>query len=408
MNQCRKLARILLNLLIPLITIGLTIWLLPKVLQFFIPFVIGGIIAFIANPLVRFLERKVKIRRKFGTVLTIGGTLALVIGGGYLLLARLARECFSFLTDLPKLLNSVGDQLQLAFSRIDEWSTKLPFEQATADLHTLLDNIGDALVEAVKGIASKIGAPTVEAAGNIAKSIPTIFVMLIITILAAYFFLAEKEQVAAFYHKFAPKKMQEYLELMRRNAKRLVGGYFMAQFKIMGVVALLLIAGFLILGIPYAAIWGILIAILDFLPVFGTGTALIPWALIQLIGGRVYMAIGLAACWLITQAAHQMIQPKMVGDSMGLDPLKTLFYLYLGFRFSGISGMILAVPIGLLAEEFYKYGAFDPLLNAVRELIELVNQFRHEGEETAQTKEAIQMEEAAQEPTQEPEDKTKE
>ena len=71
-----------------------------------------------------------------------------------------------------------------------------------------------------------------------------------------------------------------------------------------------------------------------------------------------------------------MIQPKVVGDSMGVNPLLTLFLLYLGFRFSGIGGMILAVPIGLIAIEFFKYGAFDGLISAVKELAELVNDFR--------------------------------
>ena len=146
----------------------------------------------------------------------------------------------------------------------------------------------------------------------------------------------------------------------------------------MGVVALLLIAGFLILRIPYAVIWALLIAFLDFLPVFGTGTVLIPWALIEVVNGRFYMAAGLAACWLITQAVRQMIQPKVVGDSMGLNPLLTLFFLYLGFRFSGIGGMILAVPVGMIGIEFYKYGAFDSMIGAFSELVEMINRIRRE------------------------------
>lgn len=378
MATFRKLARIILNILIPLITIGLIIWLLPKALGFFSPFVVGGIIALIANPMVRFLERKVRMRRKFGTVLIIGGVLALVIVGGGFLVVRLLRELFSFVADLPQVLDSVGGQLQVVFERLERFADRLPIDVTSTEFSNTLESLGESLLEAAKGFVAGLGAPTVAVAGSFAKSIPAAFVSVIITILSAYFFLAEKERVAAVYHRFAPKKLQEYLGLMRRNTKRLVGGYFLAQFKIMGVVALMLVVGFLILRVPYAAIWAVLIAFLDFLPVFGTGTVLIPWALIEVVSGRVFMAVGLAACWLLTQAVRQMIQPKVVGDSMGLNPLLTLFFLYLGFRFSGIGGMILAVPVGLIAIEFYKYGAFDSLIRAVKELAALIEAFRKE------------------------------
>lgn len=371
MDTLRRLARILLNILIPLVVIGLIIWLLPRVLGFFAPFVVGGIIALIANPMVRFLERKVRLRRKFGTVLIIGGALALVIIGGYAVISRLVRELAGFISDLPSVLESVGDQLQLAFTRLGELIPGLP-----GDLEQTLNNLGDGLVEAIKEFAGSLGAPTMEAAGNLAMSIPSVVVGIFFAILSSYFFLAEKETLSVLYRKAMPAKVQEYLNLMRRNTGRLVGGYFLAQFKIMAVVAVLLVAGLLVLQVPYAVIWAVLISFLDFLPVFGTGTVLIPWALLQFVGGKIYMGIGLVACWLITQAVRQMIQPKVVGDSMGVNPLLTLFLLYLGFRFSGIGGMILAVPVGLIVIEFYKYGAFDGLISAVKELADLINDFR--------------------------------
>lgn len=371
MDTLRRLARILLNILIPLVVIGLIICLLPRVLGFFAPFVVGGIIALIANPMVRFLERKVRLRRKFGTVLIIGGALALVIIGGYAVISRLVRELAGFISDLPSVLESVGDQLELAFTRLGELIPGLP-----GDLEQTLNDLGDGLVEAIKEFAGSLGAPTMEAAGNLAMSIPSVVVGIFFAILSSYFFLAEKETLSVLYRKAMPAKVQEYLNLMRRNTGRLVGGYFLAQFKIMAVVAVLLVAGLLVLQVPYAVIWAVLISFLDFLPVFGTGTVLIPWALLQFVGGKIYMGIGLVACWLITQAVRQMIQPKVVGDSMGVNPLLTLFLLYLGFRFSGIGGMILAVPVGLIVIEFYKYGAFDGLISAVKELADLINDFR--------------------------------
>ncbi|WP_337501619.1 AI-2E family transporter, partial [Clostridium sp.] len=116
----------------------------------------------------------------------------------------------------------------------------------------------------------------------------------------------------------------------------------------------------------------------DFLPFFGTGTVLIPWAVIKFFSGDYKMVIGLLIIWGVGQLARQIIQPKIVGESMGLPPLMTLFLLYLGFKLRGLTGMILAVPVGLVFINFYKYGAFDSMIRNFRMLMEAIQKFRRE------------------------------
>lgn len=159
----------------------------------------------------------------------------------------------------------------------------------------------------------------------------------------------------------------------------------MAQFKIMFVVGAMLLAGFLILNINYAFLLAFLVSMLDFLPLFGTGTVLIPWALIKLLSGKYALAAGLALLYVLTQVVRQVIQPKIVGDSMGLPPLWTLIFLYLGFKVHGISGMILAVPIGIFVMNLYHYGAFDPLIGNIRLLAEEVQLLRGPNEAVRET-----------------------
>ena len=173
-----------------------------------------------------------------------------------------------------------------------------------------------------------------------------------------------------------PKGVWEYFRFLKEAAIRVVGGYFLAQFRIMFVVAVILAIGFLILGVSYSVVWAVLIALLDFLPLFGTGTALFPWALVKLLTGEWPFAAGLVFLYLLTQVVRQIIQPKIVSDSMGVPPLATLFLLYLGFKIRGISGMILAVPIGIVAANLYEYGAFDSLIRNVRLLVDEINRFR--------------------------------
>ena len=132
----------------------------------------------------------------------------------------------------------------------------------------------------------------------------------------------------------------------------------------------------LVLGVGYAPLWGLLIAFLDFLPVFGTGTVLVPWGIIKLLGGEYAFAAGLLLLYVLTQVIRQVVQPKLVGDSMGLNPLLTLFLLYLGFKMNGIAGMILAVPLGMFFVNLYHYGAFRNITENFRTLVRDINEFR--------------------------------
>lgn len=371
MDSVRKYARILLNIGIPLAGILLACWGIPRLLGYFMPFVIGWLIAMIANPLVRFLESRMKLVRKHGSVLIVVLALALVIGLGYFLVSRLLYQAFGLVKDLPEMYAAVSVVLEDFFRRFDEFYRFLPpnVMQAWSDF---TGNVG----QMIGLLLQKAASPTVEAAGNVAMRIPNAMVNVIVTILSAYFFLAERERILELWQRYLPEGGNRYCRKLREDLIQLVSGYFMAQFKIMFMVALILLAGFLVLGIRYAFLLAVLIAVLDFLPLFGTGTVLLPWAAVKLLSGEYMLAAGLAMLYVVSQVTRQMVQPKIVGDSMGLPPLLTLFLLYLGFKARGISGMILAVPLGILAMRLYEYGMFDSLIENVKLLVREIGQFR--------------------------------
>ena len=164
----------------------------------------------------------------------------------------------------------------------------------------------------------KAAPPTVEAAGSVARALPSLLVYSVVTVLSAYFFIVERDRIMAFLQERLPAGAWRYQRYLRGEIRRLVGGYFLAQFKIMAVVCLILTAGFLVLGVRFALLWAVLISLLDFLPVFGTGTALIPWGIIQILDGEYAFAAGLLLLYVLTQVVRQAVQPKLVGDSMGL------------------------------------------------------------------------------------------
>ena len=371
MESMKRYARIILNIIIPLAAIYLVCWWGPRLLKFFMPFVIGWIIAMIANPLVRFLERRVRIVRKLSSVIIVVSVLALVIGAIYLIIAKLVVEASGFTKDLPVLYETMSQEVHQAFQRLDLVFLRLP-PNVQESFNRFSENLGEYLSLAVQKIAS----PTVTMAGNVAKGIPGALVNAIITILSSYMFIVDRDRIVEFWKRHAPKGSARYAALLRDDVKRLIGGYFAAQFKIMFVIAAILLAGFFVLGVNYALLLALLISFLDFLPLFGTGTALIPWALVKLLSGEYAFAAGLGLLYVLTQVVRQIIQPKIVGDTMGLPPLWTLFFLYIGFKFSGISGMILAVPIGMLVLNLYEHGAFDSLIDNFKLLIHEIEEFR--------------------------------
>lgn len=369
----KRCFRMILNIVIPLLGLCLVIFLGPRLLHFFMPLVVGWILALLANPLVRFLERRVKLVRRHGSMLIIIAALAIVIGLFYGAGLLVYREMGSFLADAPEIYQSViaeiGDALQ---------NGRKLAEYFPQNLQPPLLAFSDNLDGLFGKLVSRAAEPTVQIAGHVAKSIPNLLVNMVIIILSSYLFLADRESIMRWLKEHLPAFVFRYIEYMKRDAKGLIGGYFLAQFRIMCVVALILAAGFLVLGVRYGVLLAFLTAILDFLPIFGTGTVLFPWAVVKLFAGEYAYATGLILLYILTQVVRQIIQPKIVGESMGLPPLMTLFLLYLGFKLRGLTGMILAVPVGLVFINFYKYGAFDSMIRNFRMLMEAIQKFRRE------------------------------
>lgn len=371
MKKSTKYLKIVVNLLVALLVILLLCIVVPKVLVFFMPFVIGWIISMIANPLVRLLERKLKLVRKHGSMITIIGVLAAVILVGYLAGAKLVSETVNLIESLPQMYENskadfeeIGDNLQILYNRLP------------SDIQKNISNVMADLSGYISGVVQAIGEPTFEAAGNFAKNVPGTLIAIIMCILSAYFFTADRDNIIETIRKNVPEGVWNRCSGVMNDLKHVVGGYFKAQFKIMGVVYVILIMGLWILKVDYVLLVALLIAFLDALPFFGTGTVLGPWAILKILSKDYSMAVGLIILYLVTQLVRQIIQPKIVGDTIGMNPLATLFFMYIGYKFSSIIGMIIAVPIGMILINLYKAGVFDNQIRCIRELVHDINEFR--------------------------------
>lgn len=363
--------KVFLNLATALLILLFCIFILPKCIWFFMPFIIGWIISSIASPVVRFFEEKLKVRRKAVSAVVIVAVLAVVVLLVYLLVAKLIKEGVGFVNELPNIWNSILAEFYEVGANLEGIYNRMP-----VDMQNTLDNIGQEMGNYFSGIMTSIELPSFAAVGSVAKQIPDVFLSIVICLLSAYFFVADKAYMANVAERFVPRAVRYRFDLIRRSFSKAIGGYFKAQFKIECWVYILLVIGLMILDVNYAFLVALGIAFLDFLPVFGTGTVMLPWAVIEFLSKDYRMMFGLLVIWLVGQLVRQVIQPKIVGDSIGVDAIPTLFLLYIGYRLAGMLGMILAVPIGIILMNLYEEGVFDTTRQSLQILVAGFNRFR--------------------------------
>lgn len=371
MKKSTKYLKILCNLLGAVVLLLLIMFVVPRVLGYFMPFVCGFILSLIANPVVRFLEKKIKIKRKYGSVIMIAVVIAAVVLVCYGVIYALVSGISSFMEYLPTMYEDAGAELRQAAAQLQIILDRIPFIQ-NVDLNKLGESLGESVTELMSGT----GEPTVSAIGDMAKRIPDVLVAVIIGLLATYFFIADRDRLTTMMEQHVPQSLRDKLKRISDQLAFAVGGYFKAQFKIMGVIYIVVTIGLIILDVDYAWLIGFGIAFLDMLPVFGTGTVLCPWALIKLFSGNYMTALGMLILYAVALIVHQLVQPKLVGESVGMDPFAALFFMYVGYKVSSVIGMIVAIPVGMILINLYEVGTFDTLIWCVKEVVTDFNNFR--------------------------------
>ena len=371
LKQSTKYLKIFCNLAWALAALLCLIFILPKALVFFMPFVVGFILSLIANPMVRFLEKKIKIKRKYGTMLIIVCVIAAVVLLCYGIAVGLAVGIRGFMEYLPTMSANAKTEIIAAIDSLENMMQKIPFLQ-NLNVSQLEQKVADTL----SGIVMGEDSVTVTTLGGIAKSLPSMLVSGIMGLLATYFFIADRDKLEEMIKRHLPDSYTERTMQMYAHILKVVGGYFKAQFKIMGVIYVVITIGLILLKVNYAWLIGFGIAFLDMLPVFGTGTVLTPWAIIKFFSGNYGQAVGMLVLYLVSLLVHQLIQPKLIGESVGMNPFATLFFMYIGEQVYGVTGMIIAIPVGMLLINFYKAGAFDRVIWCFREIAKDFNEFR--------------------------------
>lgn len=371
MKQSTKYFKIFCNLLAAVFILAFVIFVMPRLLTYFMPFVFGFVLSLIANPVVRFLEKKIKIKRKYGSAIIIIAVIGALVLLCYGLGSALVTGLRGFMAYIPTMYANAGAEMNAAADQLQNILDKFPLTQ-----NINLDEAGSMLGSYFTELFSGSGDLTVLAIGDFAKQIPGALVATVMGLLATYFFIADKEKLSKLVEQHLPKSFRENTRRIYEQLVMVVGGYFKAQFKIMGVIYIVVTVGLMILRVQYAWLIGFGIAVLDMLPVFGTGTVLCPWAVIKLFSGNYATAVGMLILYAVALLVHQLVQPKLVGESVGMEPFAALFFMYVGYRVSSVIGMIVAIPVGMILINLYKAGAFDTFIWCVKEVVRDFNEFR--------------------------------
>lgn len=370
-QNMRSITKAVTNLVLSLIVLLLCIFLVPRLIVLFMPLIVGWLISCIANPLVVFLESKIKIRRKAGTVVVIVAVIAVVSGLGYLTCSILFRQVYGFIKELPDMWDILVHNLDSIGSLANQYVGGV-----APNLTEFFNNIGTSIGEAITSLPSKLDLDAFGGMGSMVGSIANIAISVIMSMLSAYFFIADRDWLYEKLEKMIPKGIARKYDVFYDSLKQAVGGYFKAQLRIEVWMYILMLFGLALLKVRYSVLIALLIAVIDILPFFGSGAVLMPWAIVTALGGDYVRALGFLIIWGVGQLFRQLIQPKIMGDSIGMEPIPTIILLFLGYKVAGVLGMLVAVPVGIIIVNMNEAGFFDTPKQSIRILVAAVNKFR--------------------------------
>lgn len=285
-------------------------------LRWLLPFILALGLAALVEPVIAWCRRRMGLKRGFtAAVVTIAVTAA-ILALAAVIVWQLIRQAAELLTRLPTLLAG------------------LPGMTAA-----LLGTQAAVLAERASGAC-------ITAAGALAAALPGVFLFCGTTALAVFFTTGSYPRIMAFFRRQLGTRLDR-ARGVKANLLSTLGKWFRAQAILLGVTFCELLAGFLLMGQRYALLLAAVTALVDALPVFGTGTVLLPWAAACLLLGQAPRAVALAALYAVISAVRSFLEPKVMAAQAGLPPLAALAAMYAGFRAFGVAGMIL-LPVALL------------------------------------------------------------
>lgn len=345
MNYWSKVFR---KILIFVLTI-FGVYLAFKFAIFYMPFLIAFILSLLIEPIIRFLMKNLKIKRKFSAIIVFAVALSIIIGLLAWGIVSLISESYNLLNGLNGYFETISLKFKDIMSQIDLTKLNLSDDIINTIQNSALDVI-NTVTEWAKGVLTNLL--------NVVTSIPTIGVYVVITILSLYFICTDKiymlDQLEHHLPQLWVKKISKFIKVVSSS----IGALLKAQVILVLISFSICIVGLYIfkisgLNIGYPLIAALGVAFVDALPIFGSATVIIPWAIISSFNGDIKLAICLLTLLAIMSIVRQILEPRIVSGQIGIHPIFTLIAMYTGFKFIGILGLLLGPIILIILKQVF-------------------------------------------------------
>ena len=349
--------RLGIRLVVTVLTV-LFLWKLGRpLLSLFMPFLLALGAAALLDPVVRTLQKRLGWSRGVLSLLS----LLVVVGGVGAVLTLLVRAAVLELISLGENWKSILDTVESSLLDLDVFlrsvAEKLPFEPIAPD-QTVLERVVGWLEDWMQTASPDLGILT-QFATDKAKGVAGFALAAIVFLMASFFLCADYPYMRTRAVQRMDAGLLSFLRQVRNAALAAFGGYLKAQLLLTVGVFFILLGGFLLMGQSYALLLALGMSMLDFIPIVGSGTILVPWAVVDLIAGRYDRAIGLMIVWGIVVLFRRMGEPKILGNQTGLSSIASLVSIYVGMRVAGVAGMILGPILTLVVLNLLGLGLLD-------------------------------------------------
>lgn len=299
---------------------------------YFWPFLVAIIFALLLERSINFITAKTNAPRKIvGTILVIilYALVGLII---CLIVTSLVREVISISVKIPENLEELKVVYNNLYSRVSEFMNTLPQEVVTKVYDTglkLIESLGAYAVKLIEGLIAFV------------KFFPSMLIYIIITFLATLFLVTDRRVIARLAGDVLPSKLLKKISKVISTCLSTLGKYLRAQCIMISITFIELFIAFVILKIDFPLSLAVVVALVDALPILGTGTVLIPWAIYSAITGNLGFGIGLIVTYIVITVVRQLVEPRIVSANVGVHPFITLLAMYIGFKIFGLIGMII-------------------------------------------------------------------
>lgn len=345
------------------------------VISLFMPFILALLLAMAINPLILKIQSRVKFRRSKITIFVLVIIFSLSLTVLWILLSAIATEVIGLLNGWEELFNGFQQSIQNLEAITQELLLKINSDIEIPD-HGIIDSLTSTIFEYLKVAVSDFSSLTAFARDRVV-GITSFGVSVLIFAMGCYFITADYPTICNNLANRLGVNLTELLNQVKAITIAAFGGYIKSRAIVAAGVGFIIFIGFILIGQEYALLLALIMAVLDFIPIIGSGTLLVPWSIIDLLTGNITQGLQLLAIYGVVTVYRNIAEPKVVGDKTGLSPTLSLITIYIGMRVAGVVGMILGPVLTIVIINSLKIGVLrdtrDDIQMAVMDILSILN-----------------------------------